>query len=111
MTVLFCDLVGSTEIASRLDPEEWRESLASYHAAAGETISRLAVMSPSISATVSWLISAGPQRMTTMPSEPPVPVSRFSMISPSSISEVGQALACHPLSGCPLGSASIREWW
>jgi class 3 adenylate cyclase len=38
--VLFCDLVGSTEIASRLDPEEWRETIASYHAAAGETISR-----------------------------------------------------------------------
>jgi class 3 adenylate cyclase len=40
MTVLFCDLVGSTEIASRLDPEEWRETIASYHAAASETISR-----------------------------------------------------------------------
>src|SRR6516225_493285 len=25
LTVLFCDLVGSTEIASRLDPEEWLE--------------------------------------------------------------------------------------
>src|SRR6516164_9655556 len=27
LTVLFCDLVGSTEIASRLDPEEWRETI------------------------------------------------------------------------------------
>jgi len=27
LTVLFCDLVGSTEIASQLDPEEWREML------------------------------------------------------------------------------------
>src|SRR5258708_5538002 len=25
LTVLFCDLVGSTEIAGHLDPEEWRE--------------------------------------------------------------------------------------
>jgi len=40
LTVLFCDLVGSTEIASRLDPEEWRETIASYHAAASQTISR-----------------------------------------------------------------------
>ena len=24
LTVLFCDLVGSTEIAAQLDPEEWR---------------------------------------------------------------------------------------
>ena len=26
LTVLFCDLVGSTEISSKLDPEEWREA-------------------------------------------------------------------------------------
>src|SRR5580704_14729571 len=31
LTVLFCDLVGSTEIAARLDPEEWRETVAGYH--------------------------------------------------------------------------------
>jgi class 3 adenylate cyclase len=40
LTVLFCDLVGSTEIAARLDPEEWRELLASYHRAATEAITR-----------------------------------------------------------------------
>jgi class 3 adenylate cyclase/tetratricopeptide (TPR) repeat protein/energy-coupling factor transporter ATP-binding protein EcfA2 len=40
LTVLFCDLVGSTEIAARLDPEEWRELLASYHGAAAEVITR-----------------------------------------------------------------------
>jgi len=33
LTVLFCDLVGSTEIAARLDPEEWREIVADYHRA------------------------------------------------------------------------------
>ena len=38
--MLFCDLVGSTEIAARLDPEEWRELVASYHRAAAEAISR-----------------------------------------------------------------------
>jgi class 3 adenylate cyclase len=37
---LFCDLVGSTEIASQLDPEEWRELVASYHRAAAEAITR-----------------------------------------------------------------------
>jgi class 3 adenylate cyclase/tetratricopeptide (TPR) repeat protein len=40
LTVLFCDLVGSTEIAARLDPEEWREILASYHRAVTEAINR-----------------------------------------------------------------------
>src|ERR1700759_1413071 len=40
LTVLFCDLVGSTAIASQLDPEEWRELVASYHHAAAEAITR-----------------------------------------------------------------------
>jgi class 3 adenylate cyclase len=40
LTVLFCDLVGSTEIAAQLDPEEWRETLAAYHRAAAEAITR-----------------------------------------------------------------------
>src|SRR6516165_8181142 len=40
LTVLFCDLVGSTEIAARLDPEEWRELIAGYHRAAAEAITR-----------------------------------------------------------------------
>jgi len=38
LTVLFCDLVGSTEIAARLDPEEWREIVASYQRTAAEAI-------------------------------------------------------------------------
>ena len=40
LTVLFCDLVGSTEIAAQLDPEEWREIVADYHRAATQAIER-----------------------------------------------------------------------
>jgi class 3 adenylate cyclase len=40
LTVLFCDLVGSTEIAAQLDPEEWRDMVAAYHRTAAETITR-----------------------------------------------------------------------
>ena len=40
LTVLFCDLVGSTAIAARLDPEEWREALAGFHRVAAEAITR-----------------------------------------------------------------------
>src|SRR5207245_11574767 len=40
LTMLFCDLVGSTEIAARLDPEEWREIVADYHPAAAQAIER-----------------------------------------------------------------------
>jgi len=38
--VLFCDLVGSTEIAARLDPEEWREIIADYHRATAQATER-----------------------------------------------------------------------
>src|ERR1700681_849421 len=40
LTVLFCDLVGSTAIAAQLDPEEWRETLAGFHRAAAEATTR-----------------------------------------------------------------------
>ena len=40
LTVLFCDLVGSTEIASHLDPEQWREIVGDYHRAAAQAIER-----------------------------------------------------------------------
>ncbi len=40
LTVLFCDLVGSTGIAAQLDPEEWRETVAGYHRVAAEAITR-----------------------------------------------------------------------
>jgi class 3 adenylate cyclase len=40
LTVLFCDLVGSTELAVRLDPEEWQETLATYHRSAASAIGR-----------------------------------------------------------------------
>ncbi len=40
LTVLFCDLVGSTEIAAQLDPEEWRAIVADYHRAVGQAVER-----------------------------------------------------------------------
>ncbi len=38
--MLFCDLVGSTKIASHLDPEAWREIVGEYHRAAAQAIER-----------------------------------------------------------------------
>jgi hypothetical protein len=38
LTLLFCDLVNSTSLAARLDPEEWRETVAGYHRAATQAI-------------------------------------------------------------------------
>src|SRR6202048_4085323 len=41
LTVMFCDLVGSTPMSSRLDPEDLREVIAAYHRAVAEVITRL----------------------------------------------------------------------
>jgi class 3 adenylate cyclase len=40
LTVLFCDLAGSTAISAQLDPEEWRETIAGYHRAAAKAVTR-----------------------------------------------------------------------
>ncbi|SDR49778.1 SAM domain (Sterile alpha motif) [Rhizobiales bacterium GAS113] len=40
VTVLFCDLVGSTAMSARLDPEDMREIIASYQRKVGETVER-----------------------------------------------------------------------
>ena len=38
ITVLFCDLVGSTELSSRLDPEDLRDVLQQFQAACGKAV-------------------------------------------------------------------------
>ena len=38
LTVMFCDLVGSTELSARLDPEDLREVIAAYHRAAADVV-------------------------------------------------------------------------
>jgi hypothetical protein len=40
LTVMFCDLVGSTSLAGRLDPEELREHIRAYQAASADVIAR-----------------------------------------------------------------------
>jgi class 3 adenylate cyclase len=38
--VMFCDLVGSTALASRVDPEDLREVIGAYHKCVAETTER-----------------------------------------------------------------------
>jgi class 3 adenylate cyclase len=40
LTVMFCDLVGSTALATRLDPEELREHVRAYQGASADVIAR-----------------------------------------------------------------------
>jgi class 3 adenylate cyclase/predicted ATPase len=40
LTVLFCDLVGSTELAGRLDPEDLRAVIGAYHRCTADVVER-----------------------------------------------------------------------
>jgi class 3 adenylate cyclase len=40
LTVMFCDLVGSTELSQRLDPEQYRELVRGYQTVCAEIIRR-----------------------------------------------------------------------
>ncbi|TCU30744.1 putative ATPase [Rhizobium azibense] len=40
LTVMFCDLVGSTALSARLDPEDLRQSIVAYRACATEIVGR-----------------------------------------------------------------------
>jgi len=40
LTVMFCDLVGSTALSTRLDPEDLREVIGAYHRCVAETVAR-----------------------------------------------------------------------
>src|SRR6516162_1537280 len=40
LTVMFCDLVGSTPLATRFDPEDLRDIVGVYHRCVADTVSR-----------------------------------------------------------------------
>jgi class 3 adenylate cyclase/predicted ATPase len=40
LTVMFCDLVGSTALSTRLDPEDMRSVIGAYHKGVAETVAR-----------------------------------------------------------------------
>ena len=61
LTVMFCDLVGSTALSVRFDPEELREEIRAYQNAVSGVVARY-------DATGCWPISAIRGRMRTTPS-------------------------------------------
>jgi len=42
LTVMFCDLVGSTALSTRHDPEDLRELIGAYHRSVADTVARFA---------------------------------------------------------------------
>ena len=68
LTVMFVDLVGSTALSARADPEDLREIIGAYHAASPIRSAASAALSPSTWATACWCISATRRRTRTTPS-------------------------------------------
>jgi len=42
LTIMFCDLVGSTPLSTRFDPEDLRELIGAYHRCVADTVGRFA---------------------------------------------------------------------
>ena len=66
LTVMFCDLVGSTALSWRLDPEDYREVIAAYHRAVTKIVSGLDGFVAKYMATASSSILATRGRTRTM---------------------------------------------
>ena len=64
---MFVDLVGSTELASRLDPEDMRDVIRAYQNTCAEAIARFERVAKYMGDGVLANL-AGPRRMRTMPS-------------------------------------------
>jgi hypothetical protein len=46
LTIMFCDLVGSTPLSTRFDPEDRREIVGAYHRCVTDTVGRFLTCSP-----------------------------------------------------------------
>ena len=66
LTVMFCDLVGSTALSEQLDPEDLHALVRATRMPADKSSNVTTVISRNISATASWCTSATQRRMKTM---------------------------------------------
>ena len=67
LTVMFCDLVGSTPLSARLDPEDLREIVGAYHRCVADTVARFAGFVAKYMGDGVLIISAIRKLMKTMP--------------------------------------------
>src|SRR5690242_12650499 len=69
LTVMFCDLVGSTALSTRHDPEDLRELIGNYHRAVAKTVNRFDGLLAKYMGDGVLIYSAIHRRMRMMPSE------------------------------------------
>ena len=68
LTVMFCDLVGSTALSTRLDPEDLREVMGAYHRCVAAVSTATTALSRDTWAMACWPISGIRKPMRTTPS-------------------------------------------
>ena len=84
LTVMFCDLVGSTALSARLDPEDLRTVIGAYHTCIAEVIGRYQGIIGATWAMAFSSISATPRRTKMTPSKACAPGGRSRMTPRSS---------------------------
>ena len=71
MTVMFSDLVGSTALSARMDPEDLREVISAYQKCVAETVGRFGgFVAKYMGEMGSWCISVTHRPMRTTQSGP-----------------------------------------
>ena len=109
LTVMFCDLVGSTMLSTRLDPEDLRAVIGTYHKCVVETVGRFDGFVAKYMGDGCWSISAThahTRRTARGRHAPGLPLlrrcqsSRRPPISP-----------CRCVSGSPRAGGSRRPYW
>jgi hypothetical protein len=95
VTVMFSDLVGSTALSARMDPEDLREVISGYQKSVAETVQRFG----GFVVMVSWSISAIRRRTRTTPSGRYGQGWSWLLLSVRS----SQTLPCKSASALPLG--------
>jgi len=107
LTMFFCDLVGSTTLASRFDPEEWREIMGAYYETCGKVIARFDghIAQYLGDGLLVYLVIPAHTRMTY--SVPSAPASGSSRPSGNSTPCWANGTASH----WPSGWGAIPAWW
>ena len=68
LTVMFCDLVGSTPLSTRFDPEDLREIVGAYHRCVADTVARFGGFVAKYMGDGVLIYFGYRKRMRTMPS-------------------------------------------
>jgi hypothetical protein len=83
LTVMFCDLVGSTALSARLDPEDLRGIIGAYHRCVTETVDGFSGYVARYMGDGVLVYLATRKRMSTMPSAPHDARWRWLIVCPS----------------------------